>query len=218
MGHIQTFTISGHEFRHVESGDESICFVKNKWKWLRSAAAFTWRGEADLHCAREEPYRIFSIYDPSDSFWGVWSLYRIRDITPTSISALCSPTFPTVASNIPQDSFGPDGTTIINADDVSQSTIKREQFWRQTFACIESMLLFPMQLNDGSSVSVDHFRFPSVADEDPAQHEWSGGKDQFDRYCKIEVEFDANGTAVKTLPSWKSVDPDPERSVGEFDV
>ena len=99
-----------------------------------------------------------------------------------------------------------------------ESNERRERFWRQTFGCIESMLLNPMQMSDGSTKSIDHFRFPSVAGGDPAQHEWSGVEDQFDRYCKIEVQFDAAGIAVRTLPGWKSVDPDPDRPVGEFFV
>ena len=216
MSHILPFIISGYEFRHVESHDDGVELVSSAWNSLKSSATHRWRGENYIRCGQEEPYEVFSIFDETDSLWGVWSLYRIQDVSPTSISAMCSPTFPMVATALPQDSFGPDGSTVINADEMTESNERREQFWRQTFACIESMLLNPMQMPDGSTKSIDHFRFPSVAGGDPAQHEWSGVKDKFDRYCKIEVQFDESGTAVRTLPGWKSVDPDPDRTVGEF--
>ena len=216
MSHINPFTISGYEFRNVTSDDDEIYVISDKWNGLKSSAAMHWRHQPLHQCDHPESYEIFAIYDSEDLVWGIWSIYRIRDVSPTSISALCSPTFPTVSSDIPQDSFGPDGTTLINAEDIAHGIQTREKFWRQTFACIESMLLFPMELEDGSTKSIDHFRFPSVADGDPEQQEWRGVKDCFDQYCKIEVEFDEDGTAVKTLPGWKSVDPDPDRPVGEF--
>jgi hypothetical protein len=218
MSHILPFSISGYEFRHVESDDDEAQDASITWHRLKSSATHKWRGENYIRCDQDEPYEVFSIFDATDSLWGVWSLYRIQDVSPTSISAICSPTFPSVANAVPQDSFGPDGSTVINADEVTETNAVREQFWRHTFGCIESMLLNPMQMTDGSSKSIDHFRFPSVAGGDPSQHEWSGVKDQFDRYCKIEVQFDAAGIAVRTLPGWKSVDPDPDRPVGKFFV
>jgi hypothetical protein len=218
VSHILPFSISGYEFRHVEPDDADAENTHDAWGKLKSSATYRWRGESYIRCGQDEPYEVFSIFDSSDLLCGVWSLYRIQDVTPTSISAMCSPTFPMVATSVPQDSFGPDGTTIINAEELIESNERRERFWRQTFGCIESMLLNPMQMPDGSSKSIDHFRFPSVAGGDPSQHEWSGVKDQFDRYCKIEVQFDEAGIAVRTLPGWKSVDPDPDRPVGEFFV
>lgn len=218
MSHINPFTISGYEFRHVDDDDEEMDDVSNAWMSLKSSATYNWRGESYISCGQDEPYEVFSIFDPDDSFCGVWSIYRIREVAENTISALCSPTFPAVSTEIPQDSFGPDGLTIINADEVVETTERMEKFWRQTFACIEHMLLNPMQMIDGSTKQIEHFRFPSVLEGDPAQHEWSGVKDKFDRYCKIAVQFDEVGTAVRTLPGWKSVDPDPDRTIGEFVV
>jgi hypothetical protein len=219
MGHILTFTISEHEFRHIDWHDDEAYFVRDMWSDLKFAATVFWRGDPDsldvIGSCPDEPFEIFAVFDPDGEPYGIWSLYRINEISSDTISALCSPTFPSVAVGIPAKVFSLDGV-VINQDEIEDAIEMRELFWRQTFACIESMLTNPMRMADGTVRAIDHFRFPSVSNGDPVQHEWSGVKDQFDRYCKIEVEFDENDTPVKTLPGWKSVDPDPERNVGEF--
>ena len=219
MAHIQPFTISGYEFRHVEVSDPQTGEVGLLWHELKSGATRNWRGGDEyIRCGVGEPFELFGIYDSLGSIWGIWSLYRIREVGTDSISAICSPTFPEVKTLPPQTLLDPAGSgEVIDTEHIDHALESRERFWRQTFACIEAMLTTPMEMLDGSTRRVDHFRFPSVADGDPAQHEWSGVEDHFDRYCKIGVEFD-QGTAVKTLPTWKTTDPDPERTRGEFDA
>jgi len=221
VSHIQTFTISGYEFRNVDAEDANLYDVQDLWIGLLSAATSHWRGDIDSldalgSCSKDELFEVFAIFDPDGNPWGVWSLYRIKNVAQNTITTLCSPTFPSIAASIPEEVFIPGRSTAVNAAERAEALIVRERFWRQTFACIEAMLVTPMQMSDGTIRAIDHFRFPSVADGDPVQHEWRGVKDQFDRYCKIEVEFDENGTAVKTLPGWKEVDPDPDRPLGQF--
>jgi len=215
MSHIVPFTIDDLEFRHTEDDAGLDEQARERWRDLSEVATQSWRSEEWVHCSDNESNIPFAVFRDGQ-FYGTWVLYRARPVggDEDTVSALPGPMFGDIAARIPEPALGPSGD-IINADEIAAAEAVAAVFWRRMFGIMEWMDANPMPMHDGGALVVDHWRFPSVADNDPPQHEWVGVVPMFERYCKREVVWNDGATApVRWLADWKETDPDPGRERG----
>ena len=222
MSHIEPFEIDEYRYVHTEPGDIEDVAVRKKFLDLCGFATNDWRSEGWRQCVVDTVDTVFGVFDMGGDLVATWGLYKVEfvDGDPNTVSAFPAPMFDNINARIPEPAYGP-GDELINGDEIVAARSRSSDFWQRSFSIMEWMVMNPMPYEDSGEFVVDHWRFPLVSDGDWRQHEWYGVKEYFDLYCKLDVEFapDAYGddtVAIRTLDSWKSVDPDPSRARGSF--
>lgn len=213
MSHIEPFTIDEYTFTHTETDADLDVEARDRWRDLSEVAVRKWTGEQWDRCTINESNLAFAMHDSSGAFFGTWVLYRARPVgdDPHVVSALPGPMFPGIDARVPDPAYGPTDD-LINGAEMDAAEIESAKFWRRMFSIMEWLLVNPLTFEDGDTLIVDHWRFPSAADGDPLQHEWQS-KMRLDQYCKAIVEFSAGGIPQRTS-GWKATDPDPSRARG----
>ena len=210
--HFVPFVISGYRFTHVEEGDALDILARDRWTELHDVATDVWRGEEYQACEVSEGQTVFAIEDPDGDFFGTVAFYRER-LEGEVHSALVAPMWPEIEASIPGEAIAPNGV-VMNEEEIAEAVEASDAFWWRTFAFIERVVREGLEREDGTVIEYA-VRFPSVSDGDPKQHEWRDMRAKFDRYLKLEAEFDGD-LAVRVLNVEKEVDPDPGREFGGF--
>jgi len=222
MAHIGPFEIDEYEYIHTDPGDIEDVAVRKKFLDLCDFATKDWRSEDWRQCAVDEKNIVFGVFDFSGDLHATWALYRVESIgvDPDTVSAFPGPMFDNINSRVPEPAYGPGGN-LMNEEEIEEAQLRSSSFWRRTFSIMEWMVMNSIPMADGGDFVVDHWRFPLVSDGDWRQHEWFGVEEYFDLYCKMDVEFEddeygSGEVAVRTLSTWKTIDPDPGRARGSF--
>jgi len=222
MSHIKPFEIDEYLYVHTEPGDIEDVSVRKRFLDLCGFATNDWRSETWRQCAVDTMDTVFGVFDMAGFLVATWGLYKVQEIDgdPDRVSAFPAPMFDSINAKVPEPTYGLGGE-LMNGEDIEKARSRSSDFWKRTFSVMERMQMAPMAYEDSGDFVLDHWRFPLISDGDWRQHEWYGVKEYFDSYCKLNVEFaeDDYGddtVAIRTLDSWKAVDPDPGRARGSF--
>ena len=205
---VLPINIFGENFYHAIGDDESM--ARSVRGNLSMVATHAW----DLGQYEKGPLVGNQVLLMNASRDSVIGLYRIRIHPGGGASCLLAPMWPEISVSRVGCSMDPSGAEI-NSSEREVSELKQCAFWKKTFAVIERLLAEGLSFSDGSHVSIDFLRFPSLEEGDPPQHFWKMNE-HWNLFSKVSPVLD--GERVERTGEIKSVDPDPNRPFGDINV